>query len=95
VNPGKNDEGAPSIGDERPKTPAETFLRLRDSAVHREPGVTLALARRRCLVTATTATKLLRRTLLTDFCNRRETRAHPPVMRFPARSRGYPRERCL
>lgn len=91
----QHDEGTPSAGDERPRTPAETFGRLRDSAVCRKPGITRAVARCRCIATATTATRLLHQTLLADFCNRRETRAHPPVKRFPARLRGYPCERCF
>jgi hypothetical protein len=58
-------------------------------------GVTLAGLRRPRPGTATTATELTRRTLLADFCNRRETRAHPPVNRHPARPCGCPRGRCL
>jgi hypothetical protein len=90
----QHDEGAPSIDDVRPRTPADTKP-CRDRAFHRAPGFTRVPTRRLHLATATTATKLLRPTLLANFCNRRETRAHPPVMRFSLRSRGCPHARCL
>lgn len=53
-------------------------------------GVSRARLRRPRPATATTATELTRRTLLADFCNRRETRAHPKVIRHPARPNGCP-----
>lgn len=47
------------------------------------PGaVTTPEARRPHAATATTAAELVRQTMLADFCNRRETRAHPLVTRI-------------
>jgi hypothetical protein len=91
----QHDEGTPSAGDDvrgRRRRRLGVSATVPFAANLGSPG---PLARCRCIATATTATRLLHQTPLADFCNRRETRAHPPVKRFPARSCGYPHERCF